>query len=343
MSTSKIRLAIIGATGYTGREAISILLNHLDVEIVHLYSLDNIGEDITDVFPQFLGRISLKIEDTDLAAAARDCNCAMLCVPHTAAMGIVAELRKKDVRIIDFSADYRLNDVDEYNTTYGVDHKYPSLLEEAVYGLTELYREEIKSCNLLANPGCYPTGAILAGAPLVKNGFVKTDTIIVDSKSGVSGAGRALNIKTLFAECNESISAYNVGRHRHQPEITQELSILAGDKVSVLFVPHLIPVTRGILSTMYFDLIKKKGLKEIHALFTDFYKNDYFVQILPPGSLPKTGDVAMTNFCHIGITIAPTGKLVVVAAIDNLIKGASGQAVQNMNVMFGLPEEKGFS
>ena len=342
MSEKKIRLAIIGATGYTGREAIAILVNHPDVEIVHLYSLENIGDDVTGVFPQFLGRLSLRIEDMDLAAVARDCNCAMLCVPHTAAMGIVAEVRRSGVRVIDFSADYRLNDVKVYNATYGVEHKHSGLLSEAVYGLPELHRDAIRNCDLVANPGCYPTSAILAGAPLVKNGLVKTDTIIVDSKSGVSGAGRALNVRTLFAECNESISAYNVGKHRHQPEMVQELSLLSGGEVRVLFTPHLIPVTRGILSTVYFDLIDEKSLDEIHGLFTGFYEKDYFVQVLPVGELPRTGDVANTNFCHIGMTITPGGKLVVVSAIDNLIKGASGQAVQNMNIMFGLPEHKGF-
>ncbi len=343
MVSKKIRLAIIGATGYTGREAISILLNHPDVEIVHLYSLENIGDDIADVFSQFLGRVSLKIEETDLDAVVRDCNCAMLCVPHTAAMGVVAELHRNGIRVIDFSADYRLNDVAEYNATYGVKHKHAGLLKQAVYGLPELHRDKIKSSSLVANPGCYPTGAILAGAPLVKNHLVRTDSIIVDAKSGVSGAGRALNVKTLFAECNESISAYSIGSHRHQPEITQELSLLAGEKVSVLFVPHLIPVTRGILSTAYFDPVKEKSVEELQELFKEFYRDDYFVHVLPSGSMPKTGDVAMTNFCHIAITTTPTGKLVVVTAIDNLVKGASGQAVQNMNIMFGLPEEKGFS
>jgi len=343
MVDKKIQLAIIGATGYTGKEAISILLDHPDVEIMHLYSMENIGDDIADVFPQFLGRISMSVEDTDLSAVIRDCNCAMLCVPHTAAMDIVSELRKGSIRVIDFSADFRLNNVDTYNSTYAVTHKHPELFEEAVYGLPELYREEIESCDLVANPGCYPTGAILAGAPLIKEKLVRTDNIIVDSKSGVSGAGRALNIATLFAECNESISAYNVGKHRHQPEITQELSILAGGDVSVLFVPHLVPITRGILSTAYFDLTAKLDLEEIHTLFTDFYNDDYFVQVLPLNSLPKTANVANTNYCHIGMTITFDGRLVVVTAIDNLLKGASGQAVQNMNIMFGLPEEKGFS
>jgi N-acetyl-gamma-glutamyl-phosphate reductase len=343
MVSKKIRLAILGATGYTGREAISILLNHPDVEIVHLYSLENIGDDVTDVFLQFLGRTSLKIEETDVDAVIRDCNCAMLCVPHTAAMGLVAELHAGGVRVIDFSADYRLNDVDEYNATYGVKHKHAALFKEAVYGLPELHREEIRSSRLVANPGCYPTGAILAGAPLVKKGLVRTESIIVDAKSGVSGAGRALNVNNLFAECNESISAYKIGTHRHQPEMTQELSLLAGEKVPVLFVPHLIPVTRGILSTVYFDLVEEKSVEELHGLFEEFYEDDYFVHVLPLGTMPKTGDVAMTNFCHIAVTVTPTGELVVVTAIDNLIKGASGQAVQNMNIMFGLTEEKGFS
>lgn len=342
MAGKKIRLAIIGATGYTGREALAILVNHPDVEVRHLQSLEFVGEDITDVFPQLLGRISLKIAKPDVPAVARDCNCAMLCVPHTAATEIAAELLRSGVRVIDYSADFRLRDVDEYNRTYNVEHKQPALIKEAVYGLPELHRDKIKSAKLVANPGCYPTSAILAGAPLVKNKLIRTDSIIVDSKSGVSGAGRSLNLRTLFAECNEAVSAYNIGKHRHQPEMTQELSLLTDSSVNVLFVPHLIPMTRGILSTVYFDLIKKQDVKEIHALFSDFYKNDFFVKVLPLGKLPSTGDVAKTNFCHIGISIAPNGKLVVVSAIDNLIKGASGQAVQNMNVMYGLPEEKGF-
>ena len=342
MSDKKIRLAIIGATGYTGREALAILVNHPDVEVVHLYSLENIGDDVATVFPQLTGRLSLKIEDTDVKAAAKDCNCAMLCVPHTAAMEFAAQLLESGVRVIDYSADFRLKDVAVYNETYAVTHKRPALIDQAVYGLPELHRDKVKSADLVANPGCYPTGAILAGAPLLKSGLVNPDTIIVDAKSGVSGAGRSPKVGLLFAECNESLSAYNVGKHRHQPEIIQELSLLAGKDVNALFVPHLIPITRGILSTVYFDLVEKKSVGDVHKLFTDFYKDDYFVQVLPLGMLPKTGDVAKSNFCHIGVTIAPSGKLVVVSAIDNLIKGASGQAIQNMNIMYGLPEEKGF-
>lgn len=342
MADKKIKLAIIGATGYTGREALAILINHPDVEILHLQSLEFVGENISDVFPQLFGRISLTIAKPDIPSVIRDCNCAMLCVPHTAAAQIASELLKGGLRVIDFSADFRLLDVAEYNRTYNVEHKHPELIKEAIYGLPELYRDKIKYAKLLANPGCYPTSVILAGAPLAKNKLIKTDNIIADSKSGVSGAGRALNLRTLFAECNESVSAYNIGKHRHQPEMTQELSRIAGTSVNVLFVPHLIPMTRGILSTMYFDLLNKMDAKEVHALYCDFYKNDYFVKVLPFGKLPNTGDVAKTNFCHIGITIAPNGKLVVVSAIDNLIKGASGQAIQNMNIMFGLPEEKGF-
>lgn len=343
MSEKKIRLAIIGATGYTGREALAILVNHPDVEVVHLFSLENVGDDIATVFPQLMGRLSLNIENTNIQAVIKNCNCAMLCVPHTAAMDFAAQLLKGGVRVIDYSADFRLNDVNVYNETYAVTHKHPGLIGKAVYGLPELHREEIESADLVANPGCYPTGAILAGAPLAKNSLINPDTVIVDSKSGVSGAGRTPNIKILFAECNESISAYNVGKHRHQPEITQELSLLAGKEVSALFVPHLIPVTRGILSTVYFDLIENKTIEDIRKLYLDFYKDDYFVQVLPLGMLPKTADVAKTNYCHIGMTITPSGKLVVVSAIDNLLKGASGQAIQNMNIMFGLPEEKGFS
>jgi len=342
MADKKIQLAIIGATGYTGREALAILVNHPHVEVRHLQSLEFVGEDVVDVFPQLIGRISLKITKPDVPAVVRDCNCAMLCVPHTAAAEMASQLLKGGVRVIDYSADFRLLDVVEYNRTYNVEHKHPELMKDAVYGLPELHREKIKAAKLVANPGCYPTSVILAGAPLVRNKLIKTDSIIADSKSGVSGAGRSLNLRTLFAECNETVSAYNIGKHRHQPEMTQELSRLAGTNVAVLFVPHLIPMTRGILSTVYFDLVKKMDAKEVHSLFSDFYKNDYFVKVLPLGKLPNTGDVAKTNFCHIGVTIAPDGKLVVVSAIDNLIKGASGQAIQNMNVMFGLPEEKGF-
>jgi N-acetyl-gamma-glutamyl-phosphate reductase len=342
MADKKIRLAIIGATGYTGREALAILVNHPDVEVRYLQSLEFIGDDIADVFPQLIGRISVKITKPDVMAVTKGCNCAMLCVPHTAATEIAAELLKNGVRVIDYSADFRLLDVGEYNRTYNVEHKQPALIKEAVYGLPELHRDKVKSAKLVANPGCYPTSVILAGAPLVKKNLVRIDNIIADSKSGVSGAGRSLNLRTLFAECNESVSAYNIGKHRHQPEMSQELSLLAGGSVNVLFVPHLIPMTRGILSTVYFDLVKKIDVQEVHELYSGFYKNDYFVKVLPLGKLPNTGDVAKTNFCHIGITIAPNGKLVIVSAIDNLIKGASGQAIQNMNIMYGLPEEKGF-
>jgi len=261
-------------------------------------------------------------------------------MPHGKAFEITETALSLGVKVIDLGADFRLKSKDVYEDWYGVKHESAELLETAVYGLTELNREAIKKCTLLANPGCYPTATILALTPLLKNKLIDINSIIVDAKSGVSGAGRTANIGSLFTECNESIKAYAVATHRHTPEIEQELSAVSLENVMISFTPHLVPMNRGILSTCYASLKKDITTEDVISLYRDFYKDDYFIKII--NGLPETRWVRGSNLCHIGIKVDKrTKRVIIISAIDNLIKGAAGQAVQNMNIMFGLKETTG--
>jgi len=337
-----IKAGIIGATGYTGVELVRLIQNHPDVELSGLVSQSYNGNNYERVYPS-----SAKFCDRVLEAAApeelaRKSDVVFTALPHGVSMEVVEKISGLGTKVIDLGADYRFDDIDVYEKWYKVEHKTPQLAKEAVYGLPELNRENIRSSRVVGNPGCYPTSIILGLAPLLKNRFINLNSIVCDSKSGVSGGGRGLNIAFHYSECNENFKAYNIGVHRHTPEIEQELSKLAGTDIIVSFTPHLVPMTRGILSTIYASLVKPCSTEEIIELYKDFYRDEFFIRIHPRGQYPQTKWVYSSNFCDIGIAVDPrTNRVVVVSAIDNLVKGASGQAVQNMNIMFGLPEERG--
>ncbi len=336
-----INVGVIGATGYTGVELVRLLLQHPKIHLKVLTSEKSAGVSFSTAFPAFQGRCDLTLEAFSISEVAKKVQVAFLCLPHKASQEAVAGLRERGVRVIDLSADFRLKSAKEYEEWYEK-HSQPNLLKEAIYGLPELYREKIKGAEFIANPGCYPTGAALALAPLIREQMIALDSIILDSKSGVSGAGRTASVELLFSEVNEGFKAYKVGAHRHTPEIEQTLSDLAGEKVKVSFTAHLIPIDRGILTTAYANALKKWKTTEVLKIFKNFYKNEAFVRIKPEGSFPNVKDVRATNFCDIGVHFDErTNRIVVISAIDNLTKGAAGQALQNFNLMQGFEETLG--
>lgn len=337
-----IKAGIIGATGYTGVELVRILSRHPEIELVSLTSQTYNGQSFSQVFPSGAGFSDLILEPQDSAKLAERCDVVFTALPHGVSMDVVEEIAAKGKKVIDLGADYRFDTVEVYEQWYKIKHKTPELAVKAVYGLPELYRDRVSQADVVGNPGCYPTSIILGTAPLLKNGIINPDTVIADAKSGVSGGGRGLNQGFHFAEANENFKAYNIGAHRHTPEIEQELGKLAGRKMVISFTPHLLPMTRGILSTIYGVLEKACSTEELLQMYKEFYKDEYFVRIHPQGQYPQTKWVYGSNFCDIGLTVDPrTNRVIVVSAIDNLVKGASGQAVQNMNVLFGLPEKTG--
>ena len=335
------RVAILGAAGYGGVDLIRMLVNHPQAEITYLAGHTTVGQRLSDMYPFLLGACDLPIEKTsvDLAAKRADVLCCAL--PHATAGDMVHQALDAGMKVLDFSADFRLKNVAVYEAHYGP-HPCPELLAEAVYGLPELHREEIRGARLVAVPGCYPTGAILALAPAVKAGLVDTGVVVVDSKSGVSGAGRTkLTLDTHFAEVNESVHAYNVAKHRHAPEMEQELSAL-GSAVQVTFSPHLIPMNRGILSTCYARLKREMSVDEALEAYREMYGGEPFIRVMPAGKLPRTKHTTGSNRCHIGLVVdTRTGLLIAISAIDNLTKGLAGAALQCMNIMQGLPEDMG--
>lgn len=333
-----VRVGMVGATGYAGEQLVWILHNHKEVNIAFYSSHNYADVPFDEIYRNFSGFIQDKCVDMEQAFSRLDSiDVLFIALPHGKAFKLTEKALSLGVKVIDLGADFRLNSQNEYEMWYELKHEASALLENAVYGLSELNREEIRNCKLLANPGCYPTASILGLAPLLKNKIVDGNSIIIDAKSGISGAGRAANIATLFTECNESIKAYGVPGHRHTPEIEQELSKLAGETSIVTFTPHLVPMNRGILSTCYSTLKVDIELEELKGLYLDFYKDEYFVKVLD--TLPETRWVRGSNLCHIGMRLDKrTNRVIVISAIDNLIKGAAGQAVQNMNIMFGLPE-----
>lgn len=329
------RIAILGATGYTAVELIKILLRHPNAEIVAATSRQEGNPPIATVHPSLYGRFNLNLEDLGPAEVAARAECVFSCLPHGASAAVISSLLEAGCRVVDFSADYRLNSAESYTEWYGGKHPDAARLGKVVYGLPELFRERIVGANLVANPGCYPTSAILALTPLLKAGLVDPRGIVVDSKSGVSGAGRTLKLTSHFPECNESISAYNVGRHRHTPEIDQVLTTASGHDVEVVFTPHLIPMDRGILSTTYSRPIADVTEEKLLATLREFYADEPFVRVID--HLPATKDSTDTNFCDITARLV-RGKVITISCLDNLIKGASGAAVQNFNLMYGYPE-----
>ena len=336
-----LNIAIVGASGYTGLELLRILHCHPEVAVTCLTSEQSAGKRISDVFPTLRGRCELILENLEPVRVAEKADIIFTALPHKAAMEVVPTFLKLGKQVIDLSADYRLTDPEVYGAWYEP-HLNPANLKRAVYGLPEIRRSKIKGAKLVANPGCYPTSIILALAPLLKKGLIHTQSIIADSASGVTGAGRSAKVDSLYCEVNEGYKAYAVGGvHRHTPEIEQELSLLAGEKLRITFTPHLVPMDRGILSTVY-AAPHKVATEKLVKLYEDFYDGEPFVRVLPQGSLPSTAFVRGSNFCDIAPVVDPrTGRIIIVSAIDNLVKGASGQAVQNMNIVCGLPETMG--
>ncbi|GJL78579.1 MAG: N-acetyl-gamma-glutamyl-phosphate reductase [Nitrospinaceae bacterium] len=334
-----VKVGIAGASGYTGLELVRLLIKHPEVEITTLTSEKHQGQKIADVFPFFSGFLDKKFVSLS-PSIAEGCDLLFLALPHTTSMNQVPAFLKTNCRVIDLSADFRLKSAEDFETWYAVAHEQKEILAQSVYGLPELHREAIRSAKLVANPGCYPTSVTLALAPLIKTDWVDLGSIVADSKSGVSGAGRKPALGTQFSECNEAVSAYGLGTHRHTPEIEQEISALAGREIRITFSPHLIPMTRGMLSTVYINLTKDIKLEALDTHFREFYKDEPFVRILNPGTFANTQYVASSNFCDIGLTIDKrTRRIVLTSALDNLVKGAAGQAVQNMNIMLGIDEK----
>lgn len=334
-----VNVGIVGATGYAGEELIDILLGHPEVRITNLSAKVGKSLNIQEIFPRFKNRINRVCAEPNLREIVRKCDLVFLALPHTVSMHLAPQLLKGGKRVIDLSADYRLKDVRVYERFYQAKHRDKPNIASAVYGLPELCRAKIKNARLVANPGCYPTAAILALAPLLAMDLIDPDAVIIDAKSGVTGAGKKVAEGFLFSEINEDFKAYKVNMHQHMPEIDQQLSRLSRKKVRVTFVPHLLPLNRGIIETIYVKKVKGKKSKarNLLGLYKKFYKKEPFVRIKEEGVFPRIKDVAGTNFCDIGIKDGP-GSVIVIAAIDNLIKGASGQAVQNMNIMYKFPE-----
>lgn len=336
-----IKAAIFGASGYTGQELIRILSRHRDIKLAAVTSRRFDGQPVAEVFPSLNGFTTLKYKNATAADISGLCDVVFLALPHGVSMGIAPEFIRAGKKVIDLSADYRLRDVKLYETWYGI-HTSAKFIKDAVYGMPELYRVKIRKTKFIANPGCYPTGIILGLAPALKKKLIDVSTIIADSASGVSGAGREPMVGSLFCEVDGGFKAYKVGKHRHLPEIEQELSVLAGKKFAMSFTPHLLPVKRGILSTIYATLKKDVSLAELHALYSAFYADETFIRICPQGAYPNISSVCGSNYCDIGLAVDPrTKRIIIMAAIDNLIKGAAGQAVQNMNIMCGFEENAG--
>ena len=328
------KVAILGATGYTALELMKLLLRHPGVEITALTSREETAP-VDRIHPSLSGRISLSLENLSAKEVASRSECVFSCLPHAASASVIPEILDAGAKVVDFSADYRLDSADVFKKWYEIDHPDATRLGKVPYGMPELFREQIVPAPLVANPGCYPTTAILPLTPLLKAKLIDSCDIILDSKSGVSGAGRKPKLGTHYPECNESIAAYGVGKHRHMPEINQYLSLAAGTSLEVVFTPHLTPMDRGILTTAYAKPTRKITQAELLDVIRSFYRNEPFVQVVE--HLPATKDVAHTNCCHITARVIGE-RVMTIAVIDNLIKGASGAALQNFNLMFGYEE-----
>lgn len=336
-----VKVGVVGSTGYAGYQLSMILSQHKNASIVFLSSHNYSNMKFSDVYGNLRGFLDNScIDMQDVGSYLTKIDVLFLALPHGQSFDLVEKALGLGVKVIDIGADYRLRDHMNYKKWYGVTHMLTDALKYAVYGLPELYRDNISSANLVANPGCYPTASILALAPLVSTGTIDNTSIIIDAKSGVSGAGRSANVSTLFCECGESVKAYSIATHRHTPEIEQQLSDAAGEKITLSFTPHLVPMNRGILATCYGNLKKDISQNELYDLYQSYYKNENFIRITD--SLPETRYVKGSNICDIAVRVDErTKRVIAVSAIDNLIKGAAGQAVQNMNILFGLSEHMG--
>lgn len=336
-----IKVAVLGATGYAGIELVRILSNHPEVSIEFLGSHSFDGQKISEVYQNFAHILDKECKELDLDEVAK-CDVAFTALPHGASKTVIPALVEKGIKVIDLSGDFRYDDVKVYEKWYGEEHSSPELLKESVYGLCELHRDKIKGARLVGNPGCYTTCSILGAAPLLAKGLAEAKNIIVDAKSGVTGAGRTTQLPYAFCECTENTKAYKIATHRHTSEIEQELSKLAGEEIIISFTPHLIPQKRGIFSTIYINLKEKHTTEEIVNLYKEYYKDEFFVRVKNAGELPETKHVAGSNFVDIGVVVDERlNRAVVTSTIDNLFKGAAGQAVQNMNILFGLDETTG--
>ena len=337
-----IRVGIIGSTGYAGQELVRILLQHPQAQIVWYGSRSYIDEKYADVYRNMFRLVDEKCMAEDMDQLSSEADVIFTATPQGLCASLVNEDILSKTKVIDLSADFRLKDVNIYEKWYGIEHKAPQFLGEAVYGLCEINREDIRGARLVANPGCYTTCSILTLYPLVKAGLIDPDSIIIDAKSGTSGAGRGAKLPNLFCEVNESIKAYSVAGHRHTPEIEEQLGYAAGRSLALTFTPHLVPMNRGILATCYAKLNNGADAEAVRAAYEACFADEYFIRLLPEGSLPETRWTEGSNFVDIGFKIdARTNRIVAIGAIDNLVKGAAGQAVQNMNLMFGLEENEG--
>ena len=336
-----IKAAVLGATGYAGIELVRLLSNHPEVEIKFLGSQSFDGKKISEVYKNFDHVLDVECKELDLDEVSK-CDVAFTALPHGASKTVIPSLIEKGIKVIDLSGDFRYDDIKVYEKWYGQEHSSPELLDEAVYGLCELYREKIKGARLIGNPGCYTTCSILGAAPLLAKGWGESKNIIIDAKSGVTGAGRGLNLAYHFCECTENTKAYKIATHRHTSEIEQELTKLAGEEILVSFTPHLIPQKRGIYSTIYINLKEKHTTEEVVNIYKEFYKDEYFVRVKDLGEIPETKHTAGSNFVDIGVVVDERlQRAVITSTLDNVVKGAAGQAVQNMNLIFGLDEKTG--
>ena len=339
-----IKVGIIGATGYAGNELVRLLLGHKDAEIVWLGSRSYIDQNYSDVYRNMFKLVDAKCMDDNMEQLANEVDVIFTATPQGLCASLVNDEILSKTKIIDLSADFRLKDVNVYEQWYKLEHKAPQYIDEAVYGLCEINRDKVsKDTRIIANPGCYTTTSILTLYPMVKEGIINPDTIIIDAKSGTSGAGRGAKVANLFCEVNESMRAYGVGTHRHTPEIEEQLGYACGrDDLKLIFTPHLVPMNRGILVTAYANLAKDVTYEDVKAAYDKYYDKEYFVRVLPKDVCPETRWVEGSNFVDIGFKIEPrTNRLIMMGALDNLVKGAAGQAVQNMNLLFGLPENEG--
>ena len=337
-----VKVGIIGATGYAGNELVRLLMGHKDVEIMWYGSRSYIDKKYAEVYQNMFEIVEDTCLDDNMEELASKVDVIFTATPQGFLAGVLTEEILSRVKIIDLSADFRIKDVKTYEKWYKIEHKSPQFIEEAVYGLCEINRDKVKGARLIANPGCYTTCSILTAYPLVKEGLIDPDTLIIDAKSGTSGAGRGAKLPNLFCEVNENMKAYGVTNHRHTPEIEEQLGYAAGKEIVVNFTPHLVPMTRGILVTAYAKLVKDVSYEDIKAVYDKYYGKERFVRVLEKGVCPETRWVEGSNYVDVNFVIDPrTKRVVVMGAMDNLVKGAAGQAVQNMNLIMGLPEEEG--
>lgn len=337
-----IKVGIIGATGYAGGELVRILMGHKEAEIVWYGSRSYIDQKYADVYRNMFQIVDAKCMDDNIEALADQVDVIFTATPQGFLASVINENILGKTKIVDLSADFRIKDVKVYEKWYGIEHKSPQFIEEAVYGLCEVNRDKVKGARLIANPGCYTTCSILTAYPLAKEGIIDMRTLIVDAKSGTSGAGRGAKVPNLFCEVNENMKAYGVASHRHTPEIEEQLGYASGENVIISFTPHLVPMNRGILATEYATLKKDVTGEEVKAIYDKYYADEKFVRVLGEGVCPETKWVEGSNYVDIGFKLDPrTNRIVMMGAIDNLVKGAAGQAVQNMNLLFGLPESEG--